>query len=63
MIDLPKNFPMYCLDLKQLAVELESPKLPPMPNLVGHNALSDAMECKFRHEWLLNNNLIKNKGK
>jgi len=41
MIDLPKDWPMYCRDLKQFAVDLGNPKL-----LTGgkneHNALADA---------------------
>lgn len=44
MVNLPKNFPMYCLDLKQYAWHLGVDKVkelvPPDPN--AHNALADA---------------------
>jgi hypothetical protein len=40
MIDLPKNFPMYCKDLKQLADMSEKPKYLESKN--EHNALDDA---------------------
>lgn len=57
MIDLPKGFPMYCKDLKQIADEIwektgkntkfESPKN-------EHNALSDAKWNKELHKFLTN---------
>jgi hypothetical protein len=41
MMDLPSHFPKFCRDLKQLSVDVGSPKHPPDP--VGeHNALVDA---------------------
>jgi len=40
MIDLPKGWPMYCRDLKQLLDERGNPKMP--KPLKEHNALSDA---------------------
>lgn len=43
MVQLPKTFPMYCMDLKQEAKRLGvKPKdlVPPSPN--AHNALADA---------------------
>lgn len=39
MIDLPKGWPMYCRDLKQLADSLGNPRL---PKSELHNALEDA---------------------
>ena len=41
MLDLPKGWPRFCMDLKQLTVEKGSPKL---PDQVGteHHALADA---------------------
>ena len=41
MVDLPNFFPQFCMDLKQLSVELGSPR---HPKQVGteHNALNDA---------------------
>jgi hypothetical protein len=41
MIDLPKNFPMYCRDLKQLLDESDKEKIPDSEN--EHNALDDAL--------------------
>lgn len=40
MIDLPKGWPMYCRDLKQLLDDLGNPKMP--KPITEHNALSDA---------------------
>ena len=40
MIDLPKGWPMYCRDLKQLLDERGNPRFP--KQLDEHNALADA---------------------
>lgn len=40
MIDLPKNFPKYCKDIKQLADEKDNPKIEEPEK--EHNALADA---------------------
>jgi hypothetical protein len=42
MMDLPKGFPMFCRDLKQLSVDVGSPKHPKDP-AGEHNALADAL--------------------
>ena len=46
MMDLPKSFPMYCRDLKQMYDELNRPDLKSYPNYPKqdneHNALADA---------------------
>lgn len=42
MIDLPKGWPMYCMDVKQLAVELGASRLPKQDG-VEHHALADAI--------------------
>ena len=42
MIDLPKGWPMFCMDVKQLCVENGNIKLPPKL-AAEHNALSDAI--------------------
>ena len=42
MIDLPKGWPMFCMDVKQLAVMLGNPKLPKQSDESEHNALEDA---------------------
>lgn len=41
MVNLPSNWPMYCMDLKQWAVRLGNPTLPRQSS-VEHNALNDA---------------------
>ena len=41
MIDLPKHFPMYCRDIKQLADDLGNPKLPEQGK-GEHHSLCDA---------------------
>lgn len=41
MIDLPDGWPMFCMDIKQRAVEQGSPKLPAQTG-AEHNALEDA---------------------
>ena len=68
MIDLPKGFPMYCIDLKQeierLNEELgynrddkeKSYKLQEKPNYPKqtneHNALADAIFCRDLYKFL-----------
>lgn len=51
MMDLPKGFPKYCLDLKQLSVSVGSPQHPPDPS-GEHNALVDARWNRDLHEFL-----------
>ncbi len=51
MIDLPKNFPFYTLDIKQLCNSLGNPKLPEQEN--EHNALDDAKWNKQAYEFLI----------
>ena len=61
MIELPKGFPRYCKDLKQMADDLGltgrwmKEKCPPPPD--DHNALSDARWnlCLYRHLLLAEN--------
>jgi len=51
MMDLPKGWPMYCNDVKQLCVALGDPKLPPQAGGV-HNALSDARHIRTMYHSL-----------
>ncbi len=51
MMDLPKHFPMYCRDLKQMLDEKGNPKIPFKPDN-EHNALSDAKWNKKLYEWI-----------
>lgn len=41
MLDLPKGWPMYCRDIKQMAADRGHPILPPQVG-AEHNALQDA---------------------
>lgn len=43
MIDLPKGFPMYCRDIKQLQDDLRILSLPVPDNPLQHHALADAL--------------------
>jgi hypothetical protein len=52
MIDLPKGWPMFCRDLKQLKVSMGDPKV---PEQVGskHDALEDARQNKRVYDFLM----------
>lgn len=54
MMELPKIFPMYCNDIKQLCNSLGNPQLPKSPG-TEHNALSDAFQNKKYYEFLKEN--------
>lgn len=51
MMDLPKGFPMYCLDIKQWCDQLGNPTLPKQTT-TEHNALHDARWNKQAWEFL-----------
>ena len=51
MIDLPSGWPMFCMDLKQLAVSLGDQKLPEQTT-TEHHALADARWNRDVYEWL-----------
>lgn len=53
MMELPKGFPMYCRDIKQLCDSLGNPRLPEMTG-EEHNALEDAKHHKRFYEFLVN---------
>lgn len=53
MMDLPRRFPMYCNDLKQLCNELGNPQLPDQEN-TEHHALNDARWNKKAFDFLRN---------
>lgn len=53
MINLPKGWPMYCRDIKQLCEEKGNPKLP-QQGKGEHNALADARWNKIAWEFLRN---------
>lgn len=52
MMDLPKKWPMYCRDVKQLCDALGNPKLPEQGK-GEHNALADARWTKLAWEFLI----------
>lgn len=51
MIDLPKGWPMYCRDIKQLCDSLGNPRLPEQGK-GEHHALADARWNKQAYEFL-----------
>ena len=51
MMDLPKGFPMYCRDIKQLCDDKGNPQLPAQGK-GEHNALSDARWNKLAWQFL-----------
>jgi len=51
MIDLPKGWPMYCRDLKQLCDDLGNPELPKQED-GEHDALADAKWNLEAHKFL-----------
>lgn len=51
MIDLPKGWPMYCRDIKQLCDSNGNPRLPEQTEK-EHNALADARWNKIAYEFL-----------
>jgi hypothetical protein len=51
MIDLPKGWPMYCRDIKQLCDDLGNPQLPEQGK-GEHHALADARWNKRAFEFL-----------
>ena len=62
MMDLPKNFPMYCRDIKQLIDDNPSKVLLP-PCRGEHNALNDARWNKEVFQYLTSNPYELNKKK
>jgi hypothetical protein len=52
MINLPSHFPMFTRDLKQLSVDVGSPKHPPDPE-GEHNALVDARWNRDLYTFLM----------
>lgn len=52
MMDLPKGWPMYCRDIKQMCDSLGNPRLPEQGE-GEHHALADARWNRKAYEWLL----------
>ena len=65
MMDLPNDFPMFCMDIQQLKKTMNhAGPLPELDVKSEHNALNDAKNCKERYEFLMSDkfNLKKVKG-
>lgn len=52
MMDLPKGWPMYCRDIKQLCDSLGNPRLPEQGK-GEHHALADARWNRLAYEFLI----------
>ena len=57
MTQLPKGWPMFCVDIKQISYLQGDFRL--LPNLAAHNALDDALWAKRAWEQLYNEGYIK----
>jgi hypothetical protein len=53
MMDLPKGWPMYCRDVKQLCDDLGNPPLIKQTEGSEHNALADAIWTKAAWKFLI----------
>lgn len=51
MMDLPKGWPMFCMDIKQECMRLGNPRLPEVGKN-EHNALADARWNRTAYEFL-----------
>jgi 3'-5' exoribonuclease-like protein len=51
MVDLPEGWPMFAMDVKQLAVSLGNPRLPEQSS-TEHHALNDARWTRDAWIWL-----------
>lgn len=58
MMDLPREFPMFVMDIKQYAMDLGNPKLPEQTD-TEHNAINDANWNKSTYSWLQKYHLSK----
>lgn len=54
MMELPKGWPMYCRDLKQLVDQMPFKTIFPKPKNDNHNALEDAHTLKERFDYIKN---------
>lgn len=61
MVDLPEGWPMFCMDLKQLAVFLGNPELPKQDG-TEHHALADARWNRDTFDWLAEYSIANNYG-
>jgi hypothetical protein len=52
MMQLPKGFPMYCMDIKQLCKMVGDPELP-KEGYKEHHALHDARFNKAAYDFLV----------
>lgn len=52
MVDLPKGYPFYCNDIKQLCMSIGNPDLPQLGK-GEHSAINDAKWNRSTYEWLI----------
>lgn len=52
LIDLPKNWPQHCNDLKQALMMCGNPKPPAIRRVMNHHALEDALWVRTQYLWL-----------
>lgn len=52
MVNIPHNFPRFCMDIKQYAMRLGNPQLPESDGAL-HNALEDAKYHKKMYDFLV----------
>lgn len=53
MMQLPRDWPMFCMDIKQVSVMMGDIRFPKLDDSVAHNALADARWTRdfFWHMW------------
>jgi hypothetical protein len=56
MMDLPKGWPMYCRDVKQLCDDVGNPKLPEQTS-TEHHALADAEWTRTAWDFLMRHDI------
>lgn len=53
MMDLPKHWPMFCMDIQQVRIEKGIGALPKQES-IAHNALNDAIWTRDVFNWMKN---------
>ena len=62
MMDLPKGWPMYCRDVKQLCDSIGNPFIPPQ-DTTEHQALADAEWTRKAWDFLMRHDIANRIGK
>jgi hypothetical protein len=50
-MDLPRGYPMFCMDLKQVVYSIGNPRLP-LQTSTEHDALADARWLKECYDYV-----------